>query len=287
MGTFIGHALPGAFLIVLSIWWIIQYAYTRIALDNGRLRPRSRCLYALHRLPVEGALIVFLAVVGFIAEMMYPAPKWTMIDSEGKWKHQVEWQHVTMYTYFGIYGAVCVMARTCIPSASKFEKPFGALAFFIEGFLFYFHTHGRNDLDIHIHLMLVVAIFICFLATLGEVWYKDDQLFYLIRVVFTLLQGTWFWHVGIVLYWPPGGETWDPEDHLNVMFTTVFFTWHLAIDMLILLFVYGITALILKACGFSSVRYSQMNNGQEEIEVKLLSNNKEAGNHLLAGSDSE
>ncbi|XP_041477722.1 transmembrane protein 45B-like [Lytechinus variegatus] len=288
MGTFIGHALPGAFFIIVSIWWIIQFVYTKIVLDNGRQRPRSRLMYCLHRVPIEGSLIVFGGVVGFIGEMMYPAPKWTLIDSEGHWKHQVEWQHVTMYTYFALYGGIMVMGRSCVPSvAGKYEKAFGALAFAVEGFLFHFHTHGRSDLDVQLHTMLVVAIFICFLSTSAEVWRPKDTLVELIRILFTLVQGTWFWHVGIVLYIPPGGEPWDPEDHLNVMFTTVMFTWHILVDMLVLFFFYGITKLALKMCGFSSVRYSQMSNGPEEHEVKLLGNNTEAGNHLLGGSESD
>ncbi|XP_072177624.1 transmembrane protein 45B-like [Diadema setosum] len=286
MGTFIGHAAPGAFFIVFSIWWMIQYAYTRVALDNGRQRPRSRILFILHRLPVEGTFIVLCAIGGFIGEMMYPAPKWTLIGSDGNWKHPNEWQHCTMYTYFGIYGAVNIMARTCLPAAAPFEKVFGALAFAIEGMLFFFHTHGREELDVQLHFLLVIAIFACFLTTAAEVWRKEDRLLPLFRFVFTMLQGTWFWHVGIVLYWPPSGEQWDQDSHLNLMFTTVMFTWHLLIDMLVLLFVYGCTSLILRVCGLSSVRYSQMNNGPEEMEVKLLGN-KDAGNHLLAGSDSE
>lgn len=287
MGTFLGHAAPGFFFILISIWWMMQFAYTKLALDNGRQRPRSRLMYLMHRLPLEGSVIVLGGIGGFIGEMMYPAPKWTLIDSEGHWKNQVEWQHVTMYTYFGLYGAVMILARTCLPAAAKFEKPFGALAFAIEGFLFFFHTHGRDDLDVSLHLMLVVAIFVCFLSAAGEVWKPEEPLLPLIRMVFTLLQGTWFFHIGIVLFRPPSGEPWDPEDHLNVMFTTVMFTWHLLFDMLILLFVYGLTALVLRICGHTSVRYSQMSNGPEEMEVKLLRNNTESANHLLGGSDSE
>ncbi|XP_063965642.1 transmembrane protein 45B-like [Lytechinus pictus] len=272
MGSFGGHAVPGGFFIIVAIWWIIQLAYTTAVLDNGRKRPRSRLMQCLHRAPIEAGLIIFGAVAGIVVEMAYSEPILVLIDKNGEWQNDVEWGHCSMYLYFGLYGFVKTIGATCVPSVARYEQAFGALAYSVEGFLFYYHTHGRSPLDIHLHSMLVFAIFVCFLSAAGEIWNPDDILIRLIRILFTLVQGTWFWHLGIVLYRPPSGEVWDGEDHLNIMFTTAFFTWHILIGMLVLFVIYCSTKLVLKSCGISTVQYSETCNGREELEIKLLGN---------------
>lgn len=272
MGTFIGHAAPGFFFIVFALWWMIQYAYHQIALDNGRLQPRGRLLRVLHRLPLEGIVIVVFAISGWIGEMSYPAPKWTMFSSDGEFTHQVEWQHVTMYTYFGIYGATKLVGSTVLPDAKYYEKPMGALAYFIEGLLFFYHTHGREHLDILLHNFLVIAIWACAFSAFMEFLIPKQRLFFHMRVLCTLWQGTWFWQVGFVLYLPPGGEEWDQDSMGNAMLTTASFTWHLLADMFVLLVVYASTSIVLKVTGKAAVKYSLMEGDEEEIEVKLLRN---------------
>ncbi|PIK35453.1 putative transmembrane protein [Apostichopus japonicus] len=282
MGTFIGHAAPGFFFIVFSLWWMIQYAYNSIALDNGKVKPQGRILRLLQRLPVEGIVITFFAVLGWIGEMSYPAPKWTMFDSDGEFKNAVEWQHVTMYTYFGIYGASKLLGGTVWPDVKYYEKPLGALAYFIEGLLFFYHTHGREHLDTLIHNLLVIAIWSCAFSAFLEVLRPKEKLFFHMRVLCTLWQGTWFWQIGFVLYLPPGGKEWDQESMGNSMLTTASFTWHLVMDMFILVVVYAITNMVLQVTGKAAVKYHRMDMDmdEEEIEIKLLNNgsrNKDGG----------
>nr|XP_006812743.1 PREDICTED: transmembrane protein 45B-like [Saccoglossus kowalevskii] len=69
----------------------------------------------------------------------------------------IQWQHCTMHIFFGIAGAVFVIARTCVTGLKAFEHFFMALAFVIKGMLFYFHVHARSPLDISLHYMLVIT----------------------------------------------------------------------------------------------------------------------------------
>jgi hypothetical protein len=48
------------------------------------------------------------------------------------------------------------------------------------------------------------------------------------RVLCTLLQGTWFWQIGFVLYPPTDSPAykWDPNDHSAMMLITASFVWH-------------------------------------------------------------
>ena len=286
MGTFIGHAVPGAFFIVFSIWWMVQHAYQQIALDNGRLRPRNKILRVLQRLPCEGIVVLFFAIVGFVGEQMYPAPKWAIIGHDGNFQHPNEWQHCTMYTYFGLAGFTQILSQTCVPAAKDYVYLMVTLAFGVEGLLFFFHTHGREPLDVHIHTLLVIAIMGCALSTLVETWRPNDVRLKLMRFTFTLLQGTWFWQVAIILYAPPSGTAWEQDDHRNMMFITVSFAWHLLIDIIIMFAIYGIVNMIVRATGNAAVKYSQMNGDLEDgVEVKMGLLTKESSNHI--GSDDD
>lgn len=292
MGTFIGHAVPGAFFIVFAIWWMVQHAYKQIALDNGRLRPRNRLLRILSRYPCEGIVITFFAVCGVFGEQMYPVPKWSIIDGNGQFQHPNEWQHCTMYTYFGLYGFNSILSQTCLPSSKAYQHLIGALAFFIEGLLFYFHTHGREPLDVHIHELLVIAVWLCAFTTLAESFKPDDVRLSVMRMTFTLFQGTWFWQVAIILYNPMSGEPWEQDNHKNMMFITVSFAWHLIIDMAIMFGVYGIVNMIVRATGNAATKYSSMHDDrrhslEDGMEVKMGLLSKETGNHIDADDDDD
>ena len=97
------------------------------------------------------------------------------------------------------------------------------------------------------------------------------------RCIAVFLQGTWFFQVGTVLYWPPSGKPWDDDDHANLMFLTEVFAWHLLLAILFMLILYGISCLILKVTGHAAIRYRNMNGiaDGEDIEFgtrKLLDN---------------
>ncbi|XP_071948486.1 transmembrane protein 45B-like [Antedon mediterranea] len=268
MGTFLGHAAPGSFFFCFSVFWIIQLSYH----DNGPSQHnKSALMRRIGRLPIEGIVIVIFGIVGVIGEMSYPSNKLVLIGSDGEFHSSVEWQHSTMYTYFALYGLIMALGRSFLPSLKNYEKIFGALAFFIEGLLFYYHVHHREELDVHIHILLVLSIFGCFASVLGEVFSNENRTFVLMRILFTMLQGTWFWMVGIVLYNPPSGEPWDQDDHKNVMFVTVAFTWHLLIDMFLLLVIYGIFALVFRSFSSNKTKYASMrNSNHNDVSMQLI-----------------
>lgn len=111
------------------------------------------------------------------------------------------------------------------------------------------------------HQLLLYAVFGEALVAFLEVFHRGNVVLELLRCTLTLLQGSWFWQVsagarggtwrrmfslfwsganvrapsglqiGFVLY-PPRGPEWDLDDHSNVMFVTMCFSWHLASAML-------------------------------------------------------
>jgi hypothetical protein len=151
-----------------------------------------------------------------------------------KWYFEyVNAQHITMYSAF-IFGAVIeIMRYHRVDLPKKLEHVMGVLAFAVEGFLFAFHLHSRHPLDIHLHVLLVYAIYGCAFFTILEIYDETQILFTYGRILCTILQGTWFFEVGFILYPPTTHPAfkWDPEDHNQVMTVTTTFCWHIMLIM--------------------------------------------------------
>ena len=154
---------------------------------------------------------------------------WYLIDTNR--------QHSTMYAAF-MFGALIEILIYHKYDVPKFlDYAYGLLGYTVECFLFAFHLHGRDALDIHVHTLLVHSILGCILCTALEIWRPTQILFTYGRIAFTMLQGTWFWQVGFVLY-PPTDDPlyhWDPNDHSTIMTITMLFCWHIMLIMFALL----------------------------------------------------
>ena len=79
-----------------------------------------------------------------------------------------------------------------------------------------------------VHTFQLYAIVMCALFSALEVFFPSDLRLALLRAGFTLLQGSWFYCIGLVLYPPSGWERWDQDDHRQMMLVTMMFTWNVA-----------------------------------------------------------
>ncbi|XP_028301176.1 transmembrane protein 45A [Gouania willdenowi] len=241
MGSFKGHALPGSFFLVAGIWWAGKYSLwyaTRRNKHIGSTRLTSRA--SQRRMEIfESSVMIFFSVVGMLAEQfLADGPKLQLYDfTEKHWEDLMNWQHATMYLFFGLAGTVSLITHTTDATPLALDRLMLALAFFNEGFLFFYHLHDRSMLDVHVHQLLLYAVFGEALVAFMEVFHRGNILLELLRCTLTILQGSWFWEIGFVLY-PPRGPEWDLKDHSNVMFITMCYSWHLAFAMLIVSVLY-------------------------------------------------
>jgi hypothetical protein len=138
-------------------------------------------------------------------------------------------QHITMYTAFLLGSIVEILIHYRYDVPKRLDYVFGLIAFSIEGFLFANHLHSRDALDIHVHVLLVYAIYGCVLFTALEIYKPNQILFTYGRILFTMLQGTWFWEVGFILYPPTDLPQfqWNKNDHNQIMTVTSSYCWHI------------------------------------------------------------
>jgi hypothetical protein len=116
------------------------------------------------------------------------------------------------------------------------------LAFSVEGILVAFHLKGTS-LEWNAHFMLALLIAACAIAVFLEAAWPEAIILSLTRCYFVLLQGTWFCHIGRILFL--GNPWWDDSDMSYMgasMFLPVVFVTHLLCAALGLLLLYLIVA---------------------------------------------
>ncbi|KFZ69013.1 Transmembrane protein 45B [Podiceps cristatus] len=241
MGNFKGHALPGSFFLLFGLWWSVKYPLKYACRKNKNVcYLGSRA--GFQRLEfVEG---IIKAVFALIAEQFVPdGPHLKLYNYEEKhWDHLMNWQHATMYLFYGISGLVDIVAHGTNALPVAMDRMMLSLAVFIEGFLFCYHLHGRAMLDVHVHQLLLFAIFGAAVCIFLEVFFRGSIVLEMLRTSLCILQGSWFWQIGFVLYPPNGSPEWNQTDHTNMMFLTMCYCWHYAFAFLILAVNYTIVS---------------------------------------------
>ena len=212
----------------------------------------------------EGALKILFTTLGFTLEII-------TAFKGGKFVHYGNGQHATMFFFFGLSGVTDILVHYKLPLPKGIDYVMMSLAFIIEGLLFKFHLHGRTELDVLIHTLLLYSIYANALFCLLEMRYRSNPLATLCRSYFVLLQGTWFWQVGFILYNPlPGAKAWLDDDHEQMMLATMMFTWHMGACLIIMLFIGAVIGCLYRVQGeFRSIHYDQLGDG-----VKLLPRNQ-------------
>ncbi|XP_030077585.1 transmembrane protein 45B [Microcaecilia unicolor] len=279
MANFKGHALPGSFFLMFGLWWSVKYPLKYL---SGKMKANCRTSLFYQRLEfVEGLMKAIFSLVGILAEQFVPdGPHMRLINGEDhSWVKLMNWQHSTMYLFYGLSGVVDVLTYFPLKIPVGLDRLSLSLAVFVEGFLFYFHVHNRPQLDQHIHALLLIAIFGGAFSIFLEVFMRDHVVLEFFRTSLTILQGTWFWQIGFVLFPPSGGPEWNQEDHSNIMFITMCFCWHYAIALILMTINYSLV--------YCFVKRQRWNNCEMDIGIRKLNSDKDSKAALLAGSEEE
>ena len=283
MGTFIGHAIPGTFIILFALWWMSNMYWRYFNARRRNTKFISTATFSCHcccgrvkEWPMEAYVKILFTLIVCCVEFYVAV---FMFDING---YENNAQHATSSLMFCLTGVVDILHHYQAPIPPNMDYISMALATASEGILFKFHTHGRKDLDILLHTLLVYALVANTAAVLIEMKHRHSITAALSRPYFTLLQGTWFWQTGWILYPPfPWSFQWDQEDHGQMMVATIIFIWHLAIDFLIMLCIGGLVCFIQK-------RYYPSLSGDSAAMKRLLisRSNGETG-YSLATDESD
>ncbi|KAL7853918.1 hypothetical protein AOLI_G00207620 [Acnodon oligacanthus] len=280
MANFKGHALPGTFFLLFGLWWSVKYPMRHIWQRRRHGSRQNLPLFFKKIDLIEGVLKTFFAFVGIMAEQFVPdGPHGQLYN--GEWVKLMNWQHSTMYLFYGISGIADILSSSPLPVPAGLDRLSLSLALFVEGFLFYFHVHNRPPLDQHIHSLLLVAVFGGAASTMLEVFLQDNTLLELFRSSLAIMQGTWFYQIGFVLY-PLNGKEWDQDNHGNIMFITMCYCWHYAVALLIVGINYSVVCWFIR-------RFGERHGADIEISLRKTSHPDSSSSQkaLLQESDEE
>lgn len=224
--------------------------------------------------PIEPFLKLFLASVGIFLEI-YTGYNFTV----HKFTTPGNAQHATMFFFFGFSGILDLLVYFKAPIPKDLDYVVILLALGVEGLLFHFHLHGRSVLDVQLHTLLIYAIVFNLIGVVLEMKYRHNILAALSRTYFFLVQGTWFWQIGFILYNPnPLAEKWKPDDHVEFMMVTMYFTWHCGIAFLIMLCI---------GCLVACYHKKFPSNKEEDYCMKRLIKTGSNGETLISMGESD
>jgi len=149
----------------------------------------------------------------------------------------------------GISGVVDILVHHGAPLPQDIEYLIGCLSFVVEAVLFKFHLHGRTELDVLIHTLLLYVVYVNVIIIIMEIRYRHSITVALARSYTVLLQGTWFWQAGFLLYNPlPGAVPWEGDNHEQMMVVTMMFAWHMAAVFVIMVCIGAVVAALQTRC---------------------------------------
>ncbi|KAH8030948.1 hypothetical protein HPB51_012416 [Rhipicephalus microplus] len=176
---------------------------------------------ATRRICFEGIAKIVTCSIGVMGEV-------AKAFEHGHFTEMGNAQHVSMYLFYLLSGLVDVMTNCGFPFPPHTDYVTLLLAVTVEGLLFYFHLHGRPHLDVLVHTLLVYTVAAEAACIIAEMCRPRSVFASLGRAYFCLLQATWFWQVGFILYSPlPAHPAWDVHSHMDMMLAASVFTWHM------------------------------------------------------------
>lgn len=237
---------------------ILEY---RTALQQGILEEQRSWkrvpTRGLRKLPCEPLFKIFTGLIGICGELT-DGVHWSLVDKNNEFQSPNKFSHASMYGFFALSGLVEVLNFYKLTYFSQeLEFITLAVAFGIEGMLFFFHLQGRNMFDVRIHTILFVIIFITAFVILMEACLpKHRRELFMARTVLCLTQGTWFWEIAFTIYGPTSWirdvETSGKQMMIATEVVTVNVCWHILSWCVVLIICCTITSRLHKRAKLSA-----------------------------------
>mmetsp|Transcript_15279 Transcript_15279/g.27469 ORF Transcript_15279/g.27469 Transcript_15279/m.27469 type:complete len:303 (-) Transcript_15279:372-1280(-) len=239
MGSFIGHAIPGIFLLYFGIYFTIQ---AMVAMRKNPSSPRSLSKqvgmdWLLLDNPKHMILVLICASIGIIFE-------WPNVIPGVSPPLETGLAHITLYAGFVVFSvATLLQKKSILPETSSTV----ALAV-INGLLantWYAHAAMKNrSTDVMVHRTQGLVTFLtCFFIFTTLVASKGYRAFVLISGACFSMQGMWLLAIAFMFFKWRGGHISDPDQKkVNPHMPIVAFSW----CVYTLMFFYGLVYVILR-----------------------------------------
>ncbi|XP_031240881.1 transmembrane epididymal protein 1A-like, partial [Mastomys coucha] len=247
-GKFGGHFYPGLYIFFYGLYQATLVSKAVIASDSPvhvsyLPKKNKRCskLKVSYRgwlKIVTGSLLAFYVVFCLDDGMV-------LINKEmpPRFMYPQEWQHLTMFILLALDGYVDVMSKNVLRQRCVLlERGATVLGFYMLLLLLLSHVQVSSKVELQVHSLLILVVFLLMLVMTAELWAPEMFHLWVIETFLFLIMGSWLMHIGFILFRPVSGFPWKDDDISDIMFVTTFFCWHVMINALCMLGIYGISS---------------------------------------------
>ena len=249
MGTFIGHVYPGLFLLAYGLYRAVVVSKAVIfsnSFPDPSLPPKDKGRWARLWKMSHGGLLKMLAGSGLMAyEISCVERGLTLMnrDLPPRFTYAKQWQHLTMFILLTLNGCIEIMSKNLLPQRCvPLEKGILVLTFYVLLLLLASHVQDSAGVELQVHSLLILVVLLLMLVFAAKLWAPDTLQLAVIETFLFQMMGSWLVQAGFILYKPVSGYPWEDDDISDIMFVTTFFCWHVMINALCLLGIYGVSS---------------------------------------------
>ncbi|XP_037360317.1 transmembrane epididymal protein 1-like [Talpa occidentalis] len=246
MKKFNGHFYPGLYLFCYGLCQAMVVFHGMMVRDSllyPSCPPKNKGRWAWlwkisHRglLKVVTGSILAVYVVFCIDDGMVLLSK----ETPPRFMYPQEWQHLTMFLLLTLNGCADIISKNLLRQRCVvLEKASQVLNFYMLLLLLVSHSQGSAEVELQVHTLLILVVFLLMLVLTAGLWAPETFHLSLIENFLFLMMGSWLMQAGFILFRPVSGYPWQDDDIRDVMFVTTFFCWHVVINALCLLGIYG------------------------------------------------
>ncbi|XP_007525920.1 transmembrane epididymal protein 1-like [Erinaceus europaeus] len=247
MGGFEGHLYPGLALFLYGLYHALCASRALICSRPAQYplrRPWSGGRWArLGQIHYVGLAKLLSACILVVQELH--SVQWQLVFLSKKYPqriffHRKQWQHITLYATFFLSGCADLLSQHLLPRrCPELERGAQALGMALLLPLMVSHLQDTEGVELRAHGLLTQALFLLMLVAMAELWAPDSPQLWVLKAFLYMLAGSWLMHMGVTLFKPISGHRWMDDDQHDVIFVTTFFCWHVVLDALVILWVYG------------------------------------------------
>ncbi|XP_004643515.1 transmembrane epididymal protein 1 [Octodon degus] len=249
MGNFIGHVYPGLFLFFFGLYQAI--VVSKAVLSNDSLLypswpPKNKGRWArLWKISFGGWAKIVAGILFIWCDILTSEEPIRFMSKETppRFMYPKEWQHFTMFTLLILSGCADVLSKNVLPQRFVvLEKGTLVLGSYELLLLLVSHVKSSSGVELQVHSLLILVMFLLMVVLTAELWAPEMVHLWVMETFLFLIMGSWLVQAGFILYKPISGYPWDDDDISDIMFITTFFCWHVMIDALCLLGIYGLSS---------------------------------------------
>lgn len=215
-GLLASHIYFGSYFFVLGAWWltaVLRDQYRRSRKAEAHLSFSGKCGACSSKM-TEGLVKLVACIIGVIIEVI-------TVKSMGR---PVNYTYETIYVSFMLAAVVDILIGLQVVLPEGIDYLAHAVAFANLGILARSQSWGHLHLTVATRMLTSYVAIFATLALIMELYKPQSQVLKFIRTSVVMVQGVWFWQAGIVLD-SPFAARWIEEDHTNLMFITIAFSW--------------------------------------------------------------